>query len=30
MILPRVTLVAGLLAATAVWAHETAGPHGGR
>ena len=30
MILPRVTLAAGLLAATAASAHETAGRHGGR
>lgn len=30
MILPRVTLVAALLAATTVCAHETSGQHGGR
>ncbi len=30
MIIPRVTLVAGLLAATTVCAHETSGQHGGR
>ncbi len=30
MIRPNVTLVAGLLAATAADAHETAGRHGGR
>ncbi|WP_457107326.1 hypothetical protein [Methylobacterium sp. P5_C11] len=30
MILSRVTLAAGLLAATAAYAHETAGRHGGR
>src|SRR5690349_10787048 len=30
MILQRLTLVAGLLAATATYAHETAGRHGGR
>ncbi|KMO22835.1 hypothetical protein [Methylobacterium indicum] len=30
MILPKLTLVVGLLAATGVSAHETAGQHGGR
>ena len=30
MILSRVTLAAGLLAATAAYAHETTGQHGGR
>ncbi len=30
MMLQRLTLVAGLLAATAAYAHETAGAHGGR
>ncbi|GJD80747.1 hypothetical protein [Methylobacterium gregans] len=30
MMLQRLTLVAGLLGATAAYAHETAGAHGGR
>ena len=30
MILHRLTLVAGLMAATAAYAHESAGQHGGR
>jgi len=30
VILPRLTLVVGLLAATTVCAHETSGQHGGR
>lgn len=30
MILPRLILAVGLLAATAAYAHETAGTHGGR
>ncbi len=30
MIVQRLPLVAGLLAATTVWAHEGAGAHGGR
>lgn len=30
MMLPRLTLAAALLAATAAYAHETAGQHGGR
>ena len=30
MILPRVTLAVGLLAATTAYAHETSGQHGGR
>lgn len=30
MILPKLTLFAGLLAATTVCAHETSGQHGGR